>query len=35
VGALFAAVAAALATALLRPVEAPAHAVPEPDAASA
>ena len=35
VGALFAAVAAALAAALLRPVEAPAHGMPEPDAASA
>jgi EmrB/QacA subfamily drug resistance transporter len=35
VGALFAAVAAALAAALLRPVEAPAPGMPEPDAASA
>jgi MFS family permease len=35
VGALFAAVAAALAAALLRPVEAPAHVMPAPDATSA
>jgi EmrB/QacA subfamily drug resistance transporter len=35
VGALFAAVAAVLAGALLRPVEAPAHGMPEPDATSA
>jgi EmrB/QacA subfamily drug resistance transporter len=35
VGALFAAVAAGLAAALLRPVEAPAHGMPEPDATSA
>jgi EmrB/QacA subfamily drug resistance transporter len=35
VGALFAAVAAALAAGLLRPVEAPAHGMPEPEATSA